>query len=362
MNASKGSVRKRWECSLEFTLQIDFTCKHDPHRTSVDKFTHSILLLKALRTLFRLCRCISNNGETGEESVIGEKRKGLTGWMSFSCLSHCTSWIISSHNVFSLLFMYIKPFIKRKCQGFTEGFWKCSFYAYYVHLSMASRKSTQVLIAGKQRETEAIKSDLVLKALLKDFCSTFKLSLCKLNVSYWVVNCIHVLLFIVKKFTGRTVDADLGRPLGGAVQDALLDALHVLDVNHLGDAEQLPDLLKDLRLVPLADLHPVFHSHDDVLRPVLCPGLGALLCRSWIGQRWERKARTMSSRGFYITFRFMIVLFCRFTRFSGVTLHHITLYPVASFCSETSCKNQLVHSNMSFACSSSLLGFHFFCS
>lgn len=179
MNASKGSVRKRWECSLEFTLQIDFTCKHDPHRTSVDKFTHSILLLKALRTLFRLCRCISNNGETGEESVIGEKRKGLTGWMSFSCLSHCTSWIISSHNVFSLLFMYIKPFIKRKCQGFTEGFWKCSFYAYYVHLSMASRKSTQVLIAGKQRETEAIKSDLVLKALLKDFCSTFKLSLKK---------------------------------------------------------------------------------------------------------------------------------------------------------------------------------------
>lgn len=114
-----------------------------------------------------------------EKSVIGEKRKGLTGWMSFSCLSHCTSWIISSHNVFSLLFMYIKPFIKRKCQGFTEGFWKCSFYAYYVHLSMASRKSTQVLIAGKQRETEAIKSDLVLKALLKDFCSTFKLSLKK---------------------------------------------------------------------------------------------------------------------------------------------------------------------------------------
>lgn len=196
--------------------------------------------------------------------------------MSFSCLSHCTSLIISSHNVFPLLFLYIKAFIKRKCQGFTEGFWKVSFYAYFVQI-----------IAGKQRETEAIKSHLVLKAQKSSAAvqSSFHLRKNKVNVSYWVLNCIHVLLFIVKKFTGHTVDADLGRPLGGAVQDALLDALHVLDVNHLGDAEQLPDLLKDLGLVPLADFHPVFHSHDDVLRPVLCSSLGAFLCRSWIGQR-----------------------------------------------------------------------------
>ena len=80
---------------------------------------------------------------------------------------------------------------------------------------------------------------------------------------------------------GRTVDGDLGRPLGGPVQDALLDALHVLSVDHLGDVEHPPDLLEDLRLVPLADLHPVLHGHDDVLRPVLRPRLGALLGRSW---------------------------------------------------------------------------------
>lgn len=79
---------------------------------------------------------------------------------------------------------------------------------------------------------------------------------------------------------GRTVDGDLGRPLGRAVQDVLLDALHVLRVHHLGDVEDLPDLLKDLRLVPLADLHPVLHGHDDVLRPVFGAGLGALLGRS----------------------------------------------------------------------------------
>jgi len=80
--------------------------------------------------------------------------------------------------------------------------------------------------------------------------------------------------------TGRTVDGDLGRPLGGAVQDALLHRLHVLDVDRLGDGEHLSDLLEDLRLVPLADLHPVLHGHDDVLRPVLRPRLGALLGRS----------------------------------------------------------------------------------
>lgn len=51
-------------------------------------------------------------------------------------------------------------------------------------------------------------------------------------------------------------------------------------MDHLGDVEELSDLLKDLRLVPLADLHPVLHGHDDVLRPVLRPSLGTLLGRS----------------------------------------------------------------------------------
>lgn len=60
----------------------------------------------------------------------------------------------------------------------------------------------------------------------------------------------------------------------------MLDALHVLDMYHLVDVKELPDLLKDLWLVPLADLHPVLHSHDDVLRPVLRPSLGTLLSGS----------------------------------------------------------------------------------
>lgn len=60
----------------------------------------------------------------------------------------------------------------------------------------------------------------------------------------------------------------------------MLNVLHVLGVDHLGDVEHFTDLLKDLWLVPLADFHPVFHGHDDVLRPVLRPGLGALLGRS----------------------------------------------------------------------------------
>lgn len=60
----------------------------------------------------------------------------------------------------------------------------------------------------------------------------------------------------------------------------MFDALHVLDVDHLGDVEDPPDLLEDLRLVPLADLHPVLHGHDDVLRPVLSPGLGTLFSSS----------------------------------------------------------------------------------
>lgn len=70
-----------------------------------------------------------------------------------------------------------------------------------------------------------------------------------------------------------TCDGDLGGPFGGAVQHALLDALHVLGVNHFRNDEHFPDLLKDLGLVSLADLHPVFHSHDDVLRPILCTRL-----------------------------------------------------------------------------------------
>lgn len=74
-----------------------------------------------------------------------------------------------------------------------------------------------------------------------------------------------------------TCNGDLGRPLGGAVQDALLDGLHVLAVDGLTNDKDLADKLKDLRLVPLPDLHPVFHGHDDVLRAVLSAVLGAFL-------------------------------------------------------------------------------------
>lgn len=74
-----------------------------------------------------------------------------------------------------------------------------------------------------------------------------------------------------------TCDGDLSRPLGGAVQDALLDSLHVLAVDGLANDKDLADKLKDLWLVPLPDLHPVFHGHDDVLRAVLSTVLGALL-------------------------------------------------------------------------------------
>ena len=93
-----------------------------------------------------------------------------------------------------------------------------------------------------------------------------------------MINSSH---FRVASWLERTVDGDLGRPLGGAVQDALLDALHVAGVDHLGDVEHPADLLEDLRLVPLAYLHPVLHGHDDVLRAVLRPRLGALLGRPW---------------------------------------------------------------------------------
>lgn len=74
-----------------------------------------------------------------------------------------------------------------------------------------------------------------------------------------------------------TSDADLGRPLGRAVQHALLDRLHLLRVCGLGHSEDFLDELEDLGLVALPDLHAVFEHHDDVLRPVLCPVLGALL-------------------------------------------------------------------------------------
>lgn len=74
-----------------------------------------------------------------------------------------------------------------------------------------------------------------------------------------------------------TGDADLGGPLGRAVQHALLDRLHLLRVRRLGHREDLLDELEDLGLVALPDLHAVLEHHDDVLRPVLRPVLGALL-------------------------------------------------------------------------------------
>ena len=80
---------------------------------------------------------------------------------------------------------------------------------------------------------------------------------------------------------GLTGDADLGRPLGGAVQHALLDLLHLGAVGGLVQSENLLDLLEDLGLVPLADLHAVLQDHDDVLRAVLRTVLGALLRRPW---------------------------------------------------------------------------------
>lgn len=80
--------------------------------------------------------------------------------------------------------------------------------------------------------------------------------------------------------TVGTIDGDIGRPFGGAFQNTLLDALHVLRMYHFGDIENFPDLLKDLRLVPLTDLHPVFHSHDHVLCAIFSTRLGTLLCSS----------------------------------------------------------------------------------
>jgi len=87
--------------------------------------------------------------------------------------------------------------------------------------------------------------------------------------------------FRVQGLWGSTVDGDFSRPLGRSIQDDLLDVLHVLSVDLLGDAKHRPDLREDLRLVPLADLHAGLHGRDDVLRLILRATLGALLCCSW---------------------------------------------------------------------------------
>lgn len=55
----------------------------------------------------------------------------------------------------------------------------------------------------------------------------------------------------------------------------------MLGVEHLGDGKDGTYRLEDLRLVALADLHPVLHGRDDVLCAVLCTGLGAFLSRPW---------------------------------------------------------------------------------
>ena len=78
-----------------------------------------------------------------------------------------------------------------------------------------------------------------------------------------------------------TSDGDLGGPLGGAVQDALFDGLHLLAVEGLVDAEHIPDDVEHLGLVPLPDLHAVLHGHDDVLGAVARTVLRALLSRAW---------------------------------------------------------------------------------
>lgn len=92
---------------------------------------------------------------------------------------------------------------------------------------------------------------------------------------------------------GLTSDADLGRPLGCAVQHALLDRLHLLRMRGLGHGEDLLDELEDLGFVALPDLHAVLEHHDDVLRPVLCPVLGALL-RGPCGRKQQSLSRARS--------------------------------------------------------------------
>lgn len=77
-----------------------------------------------------------------------------------------------------------------------------------------------------------------------------------------------------------TCDGDLGRPLGGAVQDALFDGLHLLSVDSFTDDKDFPDQFKDLWFVPLSDLHPVLHGHDDVLGLVFRSVFRTLLSRT----------------------------------------------------------------------------------
>lgn len=74
-----------------------------------------------------------------------------------------------------------------------------------------------------------------------------------------------------------TGDGDLGGPLGGPVQHALLDGLHLLRMDGFTDDKDLPDEIEDFRFVPFPDLHPVLHGHNDVLSAVLSAVLGALL-------------------------------------------------------------------------------------
>lgn len=90
--------------------------------------------------------------------------------------------------------------------------------------------------------------------------------------------------------SARTCDADLGRPLRGTIEHALLDLLHVRDVRGLHDGEHLLNEFKDLGFVPLADLHAVLKDHDDVLGSVLCAVLGALLGSSWLGAKTQKWA------------------------------------------------------------------------
>lgn len=77
-----------------------------------------------------------------------------------------------------------------------------------------------------------------------------------------------------------TCDADLGRPFGRAVEDALFDLLHVGYMGGFWHAKHVLDQLENLWLVPLSDLHAVLQDHDDVLGPILGSVLGAFLCSS----------------------------------------------------------------------------------
>lgn len=82
-----------------------------------------------------------------------------------------------------------------------------------------------------------------------------------------------------------TRDTDLGRPFGGAIQDTLLDSLHLLCMRGLGDSKDLLNQLKDLGLIALTNLHAVLQHHDDILCPVLCSVLGTFLSRSCVQAR-----------------------------------------------------------------------------